>query len=238
MPHRMRATTSTDVALTEALEAMRSMGARPMWLPSAWGAKQMPRLPHGVVVRARIIDFLERGYFINEAARWLRELDVELTHEQGGNRPLQGPNGCGIAAGSACSVLAAAGPHWSAIWNANVSFAASCSVSVPSSGSNVARSLDETDVGRVLDAVRPPANGVAVHAGYLEWCSVVSVDQFCHVLINNINNIKTVGAGGDRVLKIAAVANQLSNGECLGIHRLGHPHSTTAVVTVVHPESC
>ena len=34
------------------------------------------------------------------------------------------------------SVLAAAGPHWSAIWNANVSFAASCSVSVPSSGSN------------------------------------------------------------------------------------------------------
>lgn len=140
--HRCRADRG---ARGDALEAMRSKGARPMWLPSAWGAKQMPRLPHGVVVRARIIDFLERGYFINEAARWLRELDVELTHEQGGNRPLQGPNGCGIAAGGACGVLAAAGPHWSAIWNANVSFAASCSVSVPSSGSNRrARSMRPT----------------------------------------------------------------------------------------------
>jgi len=153
MPHRMRATTSTDVALTEALEAMRSMGARPMWLPSAWGqcmgrktdASSPAWRRRARVVRARIIDFLERGYFINEAARWLRELDVKLTHEQGGNRPLQGPNGCGIAAGGACSVLAAAGPHWSAIWNANVSFAASCSVSVPSSGSNRrARSMRPT----------------------------------------------------------------------------------------------
>ncbi len=110
-------------------------------------------------------------------------------------------------------------------------------------GFEPACSLDETDVGRVLDAVRPPANGVAVYAGYLEWCSVVSVDQFCHVLINNINNIKTVGAGGDRVLKIAAVGSGQST---VQRRMLGHPqawastvpHSTTAVVTVVPPESC
>ena len=215
-----RATANTGVALTEALEALRSLGARPMWLPAAWGAWQAPRLPPGVVVRARVIDFLERGYFINEAARWLRELGAEVTHAVGGNRPLQGLNGCGIAAGGACGVLAAAGPQWSAIRDADVSFATDGGFVQRINtelGFEPARLLDETDVGRVLDTVRPSATGGAAYAGYSEWCSVVPVDLLCHVLVNDI---ESVGAGGGRKLKITAVANQLSNGECV----LGHPH--------------
>jgi len=178
------------------------------------------RLPLGVVVHARVIDFLERGYFINEAARWLRELGAEVTHEVGGNRPLQGKNGCGIAAGGACGALAAAGPLWSAIRDADVSLATDGVFVQRISaelGFEPARLLDETDVGRVLDTVRPSANGGAAYAGYFEWCSVVPVDLLCHVLVNDI---ESVGAGGGRKLKIAAVANQLSNGECV----LGHPH--------------
>ena len=101
-------------------------------------------------------------------------------------------------------MLAAAGPQWSAIRDADVSpatdggFVQRINTEL---GFEPARSLNETDVGRVLDTVRPSASGGAAYAGYLEWCSVVPVDLFCQVLVNDIESVST---GGDRVLVYAA----------------------------------
>jgi hypothetical protein len=74
MPHRMRATTSTDVALTEALEAMRSRRC------AAWARDQCGCRPHGAQNRclvSRMASSCARGLstFSSEATSSTRRPD-------------------------------------------------------------------------------------------------------------------------------------------------------------------
>ena len=191
------------------------------------------------------VDFLNQGHFVAATAQWLRDLGADVTFECGGNRPLQLKDACAMAAASSLVTMARAGSDWSAVRVADVSGATSHALVrqlnmqldlAPRRKANApalaphavpeARILDDWELGRVLDALRPPGQlGGGAHNSYLDWCSVIGIDQFAEMVVGDV---RSVGRDRTPVRRFVALANGLRDGRNV----LGPAHWISVVYDV------
>ena len=173
-----------------------------------------------MTLQARVIDFLDDGRFAAAVIDDLQRMGAQVHATPGGDRPLQLPNSCGIAAASALGQLATNCASWESILGADVSQAtAPTTVHTVNAALNLPPEaiLDEGDVGRVLNCMRPPGREGVGPGGYIEWCAVLSVDQFDEMLSNDRRDAE---AGLTIPRRYVALANQTSS----GAPRHGAPH--------------
>ena len=243
------AVAAAAAALAATERMLIGFGIRPLWMISAplapTSSSSSCTLLERVVLRARVVDFLNQGHFVAATAQWLRDLGADVTFECGGNRPLQLKDACAMAAASSLVTMARAGSDWSAVRVADVSGATSHALVrqlnmqldlAPRRKANApalaphavpeARILDDWELGRVLDALRPPGQlGGGAHNSYLDWCSVIGVDQFAEMVVGDV---RSVGRDRTPVRRFVALANGLRDGRNV----LGPAHWISVVYDV------